>query len=38
MAAVEAAPSAARPQDTVALRQAFENGDYPYATKLSRRS
>jgi len=38
MAAVDAAPTAARPQDTTALRLAFENGEYPYATRLSRRS
>lgn len=31
-------PSPPRQQEATALRQAFENGEYPYATKLSRRS
>lgn len=31
-------PAKPRPQDATALRQAFEAGEYPYATKLGRRS
>src|SRR6056297_2585697 len=37
-APVVPASATSRPQDATALRQAFEAGDYPYATKLSRRS
>ncbi|MGX0876188.1 polyphosphate kinase 2 [Roseovarius sp. MBR-154] len=36
--AADTSPTAAGPQDTTALRLAFETGDYPYATRLSRRS
>jgi polyphosphate kinase 2 len=34
----QSTPSPPRQQEATALRQAFENGEYPYATKLSRRS
>jgi len=38
MADTQATPSPPRQQEATALRLAFENGEYPYATKLSRRS
>lgn len=38
MTDTQAAPSAPRQQEATALRLAFETGDYPYATRLSRRS
>ncbi|MEQ8902385.1 MAG: polyphosphate kinase 2 [Roseovarius sp.] len=38
MADTQATPSPPRQQEATALRLAFENGEYPYATRLSRRS